>query len=162
MTRSIQLVKRGFGDLEALLSDRELSPRDKILALQAELALLPSIEPFVTVKHHFAPGQYAREFSLVARPWGDERQSLCIGKIHKHAHVNVVSKGRCTVYTEQGLMEIEAPFTFVSEPGAKRVVLIHEDLVWTTVHANPTNTRDLAVIEHEVIAPTYDNLLEGA
>lgn len=131
------------------------SPREKILALQAELAKLPSIEPFVTVRHHFAPGQYAREFSLAARPWGDDRQAVCIGKIHRHAHVNVVSKGRCTVYTEDGLMEIEAPFTFVSQPGAKRVVLLHEDLVWTTFHCNPTDTRDLLLIEADVIAPDY-------
>ena len=144
--------------LSLILGDTALAPRDKILALQRVLTALPSIEPFVTVKHHWAPGQYAREFRLAARPWGDERQSLCIGKIHRHAHVNVVSKGRCTVYTEDGLMEIEAPFTFVSQPGAKRVVLLHEDLVWTTVHANPTNTRDLAVIEADVIAPDYEAL----
>jgi hypothetical protein len=133
----------------------ELPPRDKILALEHELRKLPSIEPFVEVVHHFAPGQYAREFRLAARPWGDERQALCVGKIHKHAHVNVVSKGRCTVYTEEGLVEIEAPCTFVSSPGAKRVVLIHEDLVWTTFHANPTDTRDMAAIEASLIAPTY-------
>ena len=108
--------------------------------------------------HHWAPGQYAREFRLAARPWGDERQALCIGKIHKHAHVNVVSKGRCTVYTEDGLVEVEAPLTFISQPGAKRVVLLHEDLVWTTVHANPTDTRDLAQIEAAVIAADYDEL----
>lgn len=136
----------------------ELAPRDKILALEAQLAQLPSIEPFVEVLHHFAPGQYAREFRLAARPWGDERQAVCVGKIHRHAHVNVVSKGRCTVYTEEGLVEIQAPCTFVSSPGAKRVVLIHEDLVWTTFHANPTDTRDMAELEEALIAPTYKAL----
>lgn len=135
-----------------------LPPRQKILALQAEVAKLPSIAEFVELVHHFAPGQYAREFRLAARPWGDERQALCVGKIHKHAHVNVVSKGRCTVYTEEGLVEIKAPCTFVSTPGAKRVVLIHEDLVWTTFHANPSNTRDLEQLESEIIAPDYGAL----
>ena len=144
--------------LTTILGSADLSPRDKILALQAEIEKLPSIEPFVQVIHHWAPGQYAREFRLAARPWGDERQALCIGKIHKHAHVNVVSKGRCTVYTEDGLVEVEAPLTFISQPGAKRVVLLHEDLVWTTVHANPTDTRDLAQIEAAVIAADYDEL----
>jgi hypothetical protein len=55
-------------------------------------------------------------------------------------------------------MEVQAPMTFISQPGAKRVVLIHEDLVWTTVHANPTDTRDLALIEAAVIAPDYEAL----
>lgn len=125
------------------------------MALQEELAQLPSIEPFVQLRHLFAPGQYAREFSLAARPWGDERQSVVIGKIHKHAHMNIVSKGRCTVYTEDGLQEIEAPATFVSSPGAKRVVVIHEDLVWTTVHANPSDTTDASKLEADIIAPDY-------
>lgn len=135
-----------------------LPPRDKILALERQLAMLPSIEPFVEVIHHFAPGQYAREFRCPAHPWGDERQALCIGKLHRHAHVSVVSKGRCTVYTEDGLVEIEAPFTFVATPGTKRAVLIHEDLVWTTFHSNPTDTRDLSAIEALVIAPSYEVL----
>lgn len=144
--------------LATILDGRDLAPRDKILALQTELAKLPSIEPFITVRHHWAPGQYAREFQLAARPYGDERQAIVIGKIHRHAHVNVVSKGRCTVFTEDGLMEVQAPLTFVSQPGAKRVVLIHEDLVWTTFHSNPTDTRDLAQIEAAVIAPDYEAL----
>lgn len=135
-----------------------LSPRDRILALQAELAKLPSVEPYITVINHWAPGQYGREFRLAARPHGDERQSLCIGKIHRHAHINVVSAGRATVYTEDGLMEVQAPMTFVSAPGAKRVVLIHEDLIWTTVHPNPTDTRDLDQLERELIAPDYEAL----
>lgn len=142
----------------ATLLARDLAPRDKILALQAELAKLPSVEPFITVINHWAPGQYAREFRLAARPHGDERQSIVVGKIHRHAHVNVVSQGRATVYTEDGLMEVQAPMTFISQPGAKRVVLIHEDLVWTTVHNNPTDTRDLAQLEHELIAPDYEAL----
>ncbi len=133
----------------------ELAPRQKILALEAELAKLPSIENFVRLREFFAPGQYVREFSLAARPWGDDRQAIVIGKIHKHAHANVISKGKCTVYTEDGLMEIEAPMTFISQPGTKRVVLIHEDLVWTTIHSNPGDETDIAKLEQEIIAPTY-------
>jgi hypothetical protein len=144
--------------LEILTHSPALHPRQKILALEAELARLPSIEPFVTLNEFFAPGQYAREFKLAARPWGDDRQAVVIGKIHRHAHVNVVSKGRCTVYTEDGLMEVQAPMTFISAPGTKRVVVIHEDLVWTTVHHNPTDETDLARLEAEIIAVDYNTL----
>jgi hypothetical protein len=148
-----------MNDLAALVQEvAALPPRQKILALEAEIAKLPSIEQFVQLNEFFAPGQYAREFKLAARPWGDERQAVVIGKIHKHAHVNIVSKGRCTVYTEDGLMEIEAPMTFVSSPGTKRVVVIHEDLVWTTVHSNPNDETAMAQLEAEIIAPNYTAL----
>lgn len=144
-----------MSELAHIINSVALPPRTKILALEAEIGKLPSIEQFVRLNEFFAPGQYAREFSLAARPWGDERQSVVIGKIHKHAHLNIVSKGRCTVYTEDGFMDIEAPMTFVSSPGTKRVVVIHEDLVWTTVHANPDDETDMGKLEAEIIAPTY-------
>lgn len=121
--------------------------RDKVLAVQDELAKLPQLD--CPLKHHFAPGQYAREILL---PKG----SLVIGKIHKHAHINVVSKGRVSVITEFGRQDIEAPCTFVSKVGTKRAVYAHEDTVWTTVHV--TSETDLAKIEDEIIAKTYDDV----
>lgn len=137
--------------------------RAKILALQGALAKLPSIEPQCPLRHHFAPGQYAREIFVPAHPDPDrpEAVSVVIGKIHIHAHVNVVSQGCCMVYTEDGLVEIKAPATFISSPGTKRVVLVLEDLIWTTVHANPTDERDLGRLEALLIAPSYEALEGG-
>lgn len=101
------------------------------------------------VRHIFAPGAYAREMTIPAG-------TVIIGKIHKHAHLNIISKGRGRVVTEFGPMEIEAPHTFVSEPGTKRVVHALEEMVWTTVHI--TDETDLAKIEDHVIAKDYDEL----
>lgn len=99
------------------------------------------------VQHHFAPGSYGREMRL---PSG----LTVIGKIHKHAHINVISQGRVLVFTEQeGVLELAAPITFVSSPGTKRVVQVLEDTVWTTVHV--TDKTDLAEIEREVIATDF-------
>lgn len=99
------------------------------------------------VQHHFAPGAYGREMRLPAG-------LVVVGKIHKHAHINVLSQGHVRVFTEQeGEMEIKAPCTFVSSPGTKRVVLVLEDTVWTTVHV--TDKTDLAEIEAEVIADDF-------
>lgn len=128
-----------------------LTPRERILQLEASMRELPQGE--FPLRHHFAPGSYAREIFLPAG-------SIVVGKIHKHAHVNVVSMGRCSVYTEDGLVDIEAPDTFISKPGTKRVVLAHTDTVWTTVHA--TEETDLTRIEAEVIAPSYDALAAPA
>ena len=102
------------------------------------------------VQHHFAPGAYGREMTLPAG-------LVVVGKIHKHAHINVISKGRVQVFTEQdGVLELAAPCTFVSSPGTKRVVHVLEETVWTTVHV--TDKTDLAEIEREVIATYFSEV----
>ncbi len=101
------------------------------------------------VKHIFAPGVYAREMNL---PKG----LFLIGKIHKHAHLNFISKGKLRVLSESGPVELTAPCTFVSEVGTKRIVYAVEDSVWTTVHV--TDETDLEKIEDYVIAKNYDEL----
>lgn len=96
-----------------------------------------------TVNHYFAPMQYAREMVIPAGV-------VVVGKIHRHAHVSVLSAGACTVFTAgEGIAELTAPCTFVSPEGAQRVIVAHTDVVWTTVHV--TNKTDLAEIEREVI-----------
>lgn len=107
------------------------------------------IEAGMPLKHLFAPGAYGRQITVPKNHW-------VIGKIHKHAHLNFLMKGRVAVLTEDGLMVMEAPFSFVSRVGAKRLVLALEDTVWATVHL--TDKTDLAEIEEEVIAKTYDDV----
>lgn len=99
--------------------------------------------------HYRAPGAYAREFLAPAG-------AVCIGKIHRHAHINVLALGRCAVYTEDGYRELAAPMTFVSSPGTKRVVVAHTEIAWTTVHV--TDKETLAEIEEEMIATSFDQL----
>lgn len=104
------------------------------------------------LKHSFAPGVYLREILLPA-------DTFIVGKIHKHAHHNVIVRGHCTVVTEFGTREVDARaghVSFVSEAGAKRALYVHEETIWMTIHA--TNSTDLAEIEREIIAPTYDEL----
>ena len=127
----------------------QLGRREAILRLQGAIIsegrdVGPASCP---VKHHFAPGSYGREMTLPAG-------LVVVGKIHKHAHINVISKGRVLVFTEQeGVLELAAPCTFVSSPGTKRVVHVLEETVWTTVHV--TDKTDLAEIEREVIATDF-------
>jgi hypothetical protein len=124
--------------------------RDTILSTQGFLEQFEQTD--CPLKHHFAPGTYAREIFLPA-------DTFVIGKIHKHAHLNIVTRGRCLVATEFGVMEIDAtqgPVTFASEAGAKRALYVQEDTVWTTIHL--TTSTDLAEIEREIIAPTFAEL----
>lgn len=119
--------------------------RGSVLDLQAELLKFPQIDP--PLKHHFAEGSYAREMLIPAG-------AVIIGKIHRHAHVNVISKGRIFVATEFGSEILEAPLTFVSHPGTKRCVYALTDVVWTTIHV--TDETDLAKVEDIVICRDYE------
>jgi hypothetical protein len=124
--------------------------REQILTLETRMREFEQIE--CPLEHTFAPGSYARGIML---PKG----ALVVGKIHLHAHLNIVSRGLVTVVTEFGRMRIDArerPVTFTSQPGTKRALYVHEETWWTTVHL--TDSTDLAEIEREIIAPTYAEL----
>jgi hypothetical protein len=124
--------------------------REAIMRLEEEMRKFDQLD--LLLQHTFAPGQYAREIFL---PKG----CIVVGKIHKHAHLNIVSRGRVTVVTEFGPREIDArerPVTFTSDAGSKRALYCHEDTIWTTIHL--TQSTDLAEIEREIIAPDYAEL----
>lgn len=123
--------------------------RAAILATQDYLCSLPGAQMDCPVTHHYAPGSYAREMTIPAGV-------IIIGKIHRHAHINVISKGRVHVVTEAGAEVFEAPHTFVSEQGTKRAVFAETETVWTTVHV--TDETDLDKIEEFVIAGSYEDL----
>ncbi len=99
------------------------------------------------VTHRFADGCYLREILM---PKG----TLIVGKIHGTQHFNVVISGKCTVFTIDGIKEIEAPHTFISDAGVQKVVVCHEDTVWQTIHV--TKSKDLEEIEKQVIIETDD------
>ncbi len=63
-----------------------------------------------------------------------------------------------TVFSIEGHLEVQAPFTIVSPPGVKRMAYAHEDSVWTTIHG--THETDLEKIEEHFIIKSYDQLLE--
>lgn len=138
--------------IASALVDDETDPlaiREKILRLQGEMMKMAEHQIECPVRHIFAPGLYAREIFI---PKG----AVVVGKIHKHAHVNTISKGRCSVMTEFGPKEIEAPHTFVSDVGTKRVVVALDDVIWTTYH--PSTETDLQKLEEEIIAKGYDDI----
>jgi len=124
--------------------------REQILALESRMREFEQIDCPLT--HTFAPGSYARGIQLPAG-------ALVVGKIHRHAHVNIVSRGLVTVVTEFGRMQIDArqqPVIFTSKPGTKRALYVHEETWWTTVHV--VESTNLADIEREIIAPDYAEL----
>lgn len=121
--------------------------RRQLYELQAALGDLPEVD--CPLQHVFAPGAYARTIFIPAG-------TVIVGKIHKHSHLNILSKGIVTVVTEGGgKEELHGPLTMVSPPGTKRAVYAHTDTVWTTIHL--TEETDLEKIEEFVIAKTYED-----
>lgn len=115
--------------------------RAAIERLEAAMFAMPGqIE--IRTTHYFADGLYAREIRIPAG-------CLLTGKIHRGEHLNIVSQGEITVWTEDGMKTVRAPFTMVSKPGTKRVGLAITDTVWTTIHAS--RETDLAKLEAELI-----------
>jgi len=103
------------------------------------------------LKHSFSDGIYVREISIPAG-------MIIVGKIHKHDHPNFLLKGSVVVITEKdGIEELTGPCSMISKPGTKRALYAKTDLVWTTVHLNPTNTQDLVELEKEIIADSFED-----
>ena len=128
--------------------------RDMVDAGEAESAM-----EACTLKHYFTPKDEKYGCSTYAREILLPKGSLVIGKIHRHQHLNIISKGKVRVFTEFGEKILEAPCTFVSEVGLKRAVYAEEDTIWTTVHLTEFEKEsDLDKIEQEVIAPTYEDM----
>jgi len=125
--------------------------RGKILEFEDKLRNLPGamVGDCFPLKHTFVDGAYVREITM---PKG----ALLTSKIHKIRHPYFVLKGEVSVLTENGVIRIKAPYSGITEAGTKRVLFIHEDTVWTTVHI--TNETDLEKIEKQIIAENYEEL----
>lgn len=74
----------------------------------------------------FGCAMYARELSM---PKG----TIIIGKIHKYPVMNILLKGKIAVVSEVGKVVLEAPATYMSAPGEKRVGYVLEDCSWLNV-----------------------------
>ena len=126
-----------------------LSIRNAIAQLHECIQAQPDYTPTeCPVRHFFAPGQYCREITI---PKG----VVVVGRIHRHAHINIITKGCAYVLTPQRGMEfLMAPCTFVSDEATQRLVFPIEDITWSTVHV--TDCTDPDAIIQELTVPSFD------
>ena len=83
-----------------------------------------------------------------------------VGAIHKTQHITTISKGRILLMTDDGVVEICAPYTGVSEGGTKRAAHALEDTVMTCYH--PTDETDLDKLAELLTDCTTAQLCGGA
>lgn len=115
--------------------------REETERLQEYLATLPQSDELV-LKEYFADGMYCRE---LFRP----KDTLIVGKVHKKEHFYMVIQGHINVFTENGVLEMKAPYILVSKPGTKRITYSLEDSVAITVHR--VSSDNIEEIEKEIV-----------
>lgn len=118
----------------------DLSPlasmRARVGRLESALLNVPQVD--CPIRHHFAPGIYAREITI---PKG----TVLVGAIHKCESLVVLSAGRLRLVVDGGTVEISAPHTMTCKPGAKNAALALEDSVWTNFFATDETDTDKLV-----------------
>lgn len=125
------------------------SIRDKTFMAEALMKQMPQAE--LKVRHHFSKGVYARELIIPA-------DVTLVGEIHKFENLNILSQGSMLVSTEDGIIQVDAPFVVVSPAGTKRIAYTITECVWTTIHG--TEERDVELIKNHFIAANESEWLE--
>ena len=125
--------------IEKPLTDTDL------LKMFEQCEKLPQIE--IPLKHYFSDGVYIREVIM-------PKNSFIVGKIHKTKHMNIVQQGKCLVWMNGEVHNIEAPYTFESEAGTQKILKIIEDTVWTTIHA--TEETDIDTLEESLATTSLE------
>lgn len=132
------------------MNELAIPMREKVQRLEDSLIHYPQVE--CPVRHHFAPGVYAREMTIPAGV-------IATGAVHKTEHLSIISIGHCVLTTDEGPKEIHGPCTFVSKPGAKRAIVAITETVMTTIH--PTEETDLDKLCAMLTESTSAELLGG-
>lgn len=110
---------------------------ERATRLERSMESLPQVD--CPIRHHFAPGIYAREISIPAG-------TVVVGAIHKTDNLVIVSMGRLRIVTDDGTTEVSAGDTFTCKAGAKNAMFALEDARWTNLLHNPENITETAVL----------------
>lgn len=103
--------------------------------------LLEFNDPIETT-HEFIDGCYIRTMHIPA-------DTSIVGYKHLKAHLNVLSKGKCTLYSNFRTIHIKAYSVFSSPIGEQKSFYFLEDSVFSTIHK--TSQTDLKTMEKEFV-----------
>jgi hypothetical protein len=148
---------KDFDVMKEVFPDRGIT-RDELTTIEHifKRAVIQKREGFLStdpfpLKHTFAEGLYVREIRVPAG-------SLIVTELFKQSHATFLLQGEVSVMTEDGKSRIKAPGQWITPAGVKRLIFTHSDVIWTTVHSNPNDSRDVEVVRQIVISPSYEEL----
>jgi len=133
------------------IDDSPVNIRTKICRLERQMMGLSGKFTELPLEHLFAPGIYIRKIFL---PEG----SIIVGKLHRHAHANIIAKGKVSVITEFEQATYTGYCQFTTPAATKRALAVLEDTIWVCVHLNPDNLTDLDELEEMIIAKSYTEI----
>lgn len=101
------------------------------------------------VEHNFTEKQYIREFRAPAN-------HIIVSKIHNTNHPIFLLEGDVTIVEKGVTKRVKAPYYSITEVGVKRIVYVHEDCFFVTVH--PSESTNIKDVEEEVMAKNFDEV----
>lgn len=126
--------------------------REKVIALENRMIELQESgvmqKASLLCTHYFPEGLYARELFVPAGV-------VLTGKTHKTDHMIQLVKGDMTVWTEEGMKRVQAPFVMISKAGAKRAGVAHSDCIWIGTFPNPNNEKDPFKMETNLVEEAF-------
>lgn len=115
---------------EQLAETKTVTPLD---VLEKTMFQFPQVDcPLV---HRFTDGMYIREILMPAG-------TLVTTLLHKTNHPFVILKGKVSVWNNGDVEHLEAPYVGITNPGTRRLIVIHEDTTWITFHATDKTDPD--------------------
>ena len=141
-------------DALALLSVESkeiMKSRDEVIdVVENIIANQPQVECPVT--HRFTPNMYIREVFVPAG-------TLLTSEVHKEEHPHILSMGTITMWDgEGGKITVSAPYTGITKANSRRVVLVHEDCIFTTFHVTDKTT--IEEVEKDIFVEYNNTLLD--
>ena len=118
-----------------------------------EAEVLGKLQPAeLLLEHLFSEGLYARKITIPAGV-------MATGRVHRFRALNVLLSGEISDMTPHGVVRHIGPKVWVGEPGVKRLLYAHTDVIWMTVHA--TEETDPATVKETLTSATYAEFLES-
>ena len=127
--------------------------REQVMGFERSMREMPDhIDPDDCTYHHFADGVYLRELFMAAG-------TVVVGKIHRTKHLTIIASGTVRITTDDGVKEVTGPAVFASDAGAKKAIYAITDA--TLMNPHSTMETDLAKLEEQFIAPSFEALEHG-
>lgn len=103
----------------------------------------------IPITHNFSDQLYMRQMRMPAG-------SIVVSAVHHTDHFWFLMTGKILVTTNGETIEHIAPCYELSIKGAKRLIHCIEDCIFINVHKNPTNTKDMSLVEDHLYSFTID------
>lgn len=127
--------------------DLTIPLRERILAFEKYAKALPAIN--IPVQETLLNGCYKRK---VVFPKG----FIGCGKIHVISHMDVMTRGKMLIATEDGTKLIEAPYEAVTEPYTRKFGIALEETEW--ISFNSTSASSVEEAAKEMAVDSWDEV----